>query len=108
MSQLPLFWCGLGGTVGISLGLSLTRGLPPISLATITTARLRVQSAAGAVTYLDAVVLAGATATNATIRHALGLASFPGVGVFRLWGEISLDGGTSWYPTGEFSIEVTP
>jgi len=107
MISVPLFWCGLGGTMGVTLRLSRLRGLPDFDMTTIDTARLRLETSAGDVSYLSASVLAGATATSAEIRHALGVGSFTAAGTWRLWGEVSTDGGDTWYPTLETSLEVT-
>ena len=104
--SVPLFWCGEGGSMGISLAISLTRGLPEIDLTTITDARLRLETAGGAVSYLTAEVVRS-TATTATIRHALGPSSFAAIGTWRLWGEVSIDGGAAWYPTSELALRVT-
>ncbi len=108
MIQFPLFWCGLGGTMSFSLDATLRNG-PAIDMTAITTARFRLQQGTDAATYLDGTVATSppATTTKARLVHVLGPSSFTEAGTWRMWGEFSLDGGTSWYPTTESSVTVT-
>ena len=104
--QAELFWQTLGGTMGITCTITRTVSqIPVVDLSTVNAARIRLRrSGADAVNY-TATVVGLPTATSITIRHAF----VPGdltVGTYSAWGVVSVDDGTSWYPSEAGTLTV--
>ncbi len=106
--QAELFWQDLGGTMGITCTLTRTADqLPIVDLSLVNAARFRIRRTnhGSEPTHFTATVLGTPVATSASIRHAF----VPGdlaVGIYYVWGEVSIDGGTSWYPSDQATLKV--
>lgn len=102
--DFELFWLSLGGTMGITALVSVPPAIvgypapPAIDFTNATDARFRVRDSSGAVTHLDASIVGTTTATKITIQCIPETGDLV-IGAYLVWGEVSLDGGTSWYPT---------
>lgn len=106
---VELFWQNLGGTMAYRLNITRSStGSPSVDFTLVTDARFRVVDTAGTETTQTAVILSdpAATATTISIRHVLAPGDFTVAGNYLINGEVSIDGGASWYATDPAQLTV--